>query len=164
MFDWSSLPCEIKRIIFKYNRLTTSKHIELKNLSKIKLHNDLIRFVNDKSYREDTSIKIISFPMGLLYFRKSHGVYQLSYKLGVNFNFYDISFRLDNLCYICNKNKNITIPLIINWYNTIKQKYIRDTIHVCSCCEFEHDLIFDSKECRFKGRLLLDIFKEEYFS
>ena len=55
-FDWSALPKELKRMIFKYNRLSTNHNLELKRKDWIKqgLHKDLLN--NNRIKRMESSL------------------------------------------------------------------------------------------------------------
>lgn len=45
MFDWSKLPDEIKRIIFKYNRLSNKSKFELMEIKKMNLMSKILNHI-----------------------------------------------------------------------------------------------------------------------
>ena len=157
LFDWSSLPCGIKRIIFKFNRLEYKKHLELIQFRKLMLYEEIQK--NKKS-----KIKI-KYKYGKCYFN--------NLPLGKNINFHQLKTNLDNLCYICNKNCIEDIyPVRFSWENTKLNKVVTNTLYICLQCDditgLQNSGIINQthwkncKETFYKGRLLLDVIRTNF--
>tara|TARA_B110000208_G_scaffold21562_1_gene27163 strand:- start:137 stop:640 length:504 start_codon:yes stop_codon:yes gene_type:complete len=158
MFDWSALPNDLKIIIFKYNRLTSKNKIELKCFRKLKLNNEIKKGNNSKV--------IIKYNNNKCYYN--------DYQLGKNMLLYQLIKDLDNLCFICNKNCSCEIfNVLMIWKNIHTNTIIRDKLSICEDCDEtlgcieliqRNNSIKEKEKILFKGKLLLDIIKEEFFS
>jgi hypothetical protein len=161
MFDWSALPSDLKRIIFKYNRLANKSKLELKSFSKLRLHNQIKQKQKQKNIKAKINYK-----------RGSGKCYFNEFELGKNVYLNQLVINLDNICYVCNINCSVDIfPTDIIWENTKKKKTIKNRIYICEDCNENLgciELIKRNNELSpsllFRGNMLLDIIKQEFFS
>ena len=156
MFDWSSIPDEIKRIIFNYCKLDRklqikSELIKLKSqlrLSKKKQKFDsfvkeLKNFDFDKNqirYTNNNGILIYSCNNNVLYNDSIDSIVGMD----ININKKMLS-NIDNFCYNCKKNSTELLlePYEFVWYNPTTNGYKNNynKIYVCYSCYFIVELL-----------------------
>jgi len=167
IFDWSSLPSELKKIIFNFNRISQDVQIklELKDLLKLpakKNHSKILQELDIYFRTNLKSIILYKKLLGSLFYIdigndwEDYYRYFLSY--GDCYEWQLLSsarkidlLTIDNICYYCKKNKDTgVIPKYIEWIDNTKEITHESTICLCNDCynlieihEYTNSSVFD---------------------
>ena len=147
MFDWSSIPNEIKRIIFNYCKLDRKLQIK-SELLKLKLSKKKQNF---NSVIKELSVFDFSQKIkytnnnGILMYSCNNILYDDDRIVGMDINKNKIISNIDNFCYNCKKNSTELLlePYEFVWYNPTTNGYKNNynKIYVCYNCYFIIELL-----------------------
>jgi hypothetical protein len=141
MFDWSALPADIKRIIFYFCKLDQQcqTRLELKKIRKWMLKTKFDEVLNElkvlqNKKRNKNKLKYINRE-NKLFFSDTHNHNYYS-QIGINLKHNDMNYRINNFCYLCQKNSNVvhSNPVDFEWFNLKKRKIIKNTLYICYNC------------------------------
>ena len=156
LFDWSSLPDEIKRIIFNYCKLDRklqikSELLKLKLSQKYKNMDSVINelekigfYQNQIRYTQNNGILLYTELCNTI--RQSNTISTISgIIVGVDIDKNKIISNINNFCYNCKKNSSDLLlePYEFVWYNPSKVVYKNNynKIYVCYKCYFIIELL-----------------------
>jgi hypothetical protein len=151
MFNWSQLPNELKRIIFKYIKLDKKYQIQLEL-------KEIVNLNFKRSYKNVLDELINSHIVNILYNKKFGILFYKSYlensnysitnqtPVGIDFKYCEMISNINNFCYHCKKNSgDILIENVkFKWFNMRDNKYKFNDLNICNYCIN----IFDLNCCR----------------
>ena len=132
MFDWSALPADIKRIIFNFCKLDQQcqTRLELKKIRNWWLKTKFDEVLHEVKFLQNKRNKIkYIYRENKLFLSDLHNDY------GNNFKHNKMINRINNFCYLCQKNSNVhSNPVDFEWFNLKKIKIIKNTLYICYNC------------------------------